>query len=322
MKELLRFLLLGIFLLGALLRTQAQSRFAGVLLTPVAPGIWLIGGNIHFTVTGGQVAFQSTIFQYSLNGATIEPVLLTQKKVIPFSFGEGTRGSFPLSEFFGPIPGLEPVPYCGGPPGPGIDPGFGIREYFEGTRFADSFTAFPGLEHLLEARGGTLALQVRSTNGPPFLSEPLFTATLLPVANPATRHFTASLSGTNEVPPNASPHRGSASFALTGNCLSYNLALNLGLDWTSAGIYGPARPHSTSTNLVTDFGAMLGVIISIEPGSDVAVYSGSISLDDEAVKQLILGKLFVNLPTARYPAGEIRGQILPVEKADGKLNTQ
>jgi len=45
-----------------------------------------------------------------------------------------------------------------------------------------------------------------------------------------------------------------------------------------------------------------------------------VSLSEDDVKQLKLGKLYVNLLTAQYPGGEIRGQIRPVTNEDRKLN--
>ena len=50
------------------------------------------------------------------------------------------------------------------------------------------------------------------------------------------------------------------------------------------------------------------------------VYHGAVSISDEEIRQLKLGKLYVNLITDEYPEGEIRGQILPATKEDRKLN--
>ena len=227
-------------------------------------------------------------------------------------------GSWPLGEFLGPVPGISPIPApCGLLPG--IDPGFGIPPYFDGTRFTGSFTAFPGLEHLLLARSGTLYLQVHGTVNS--LQYPLFSASLVHLTTPSTLQLAASFSGANEVPANPSPYRGSGTFGLTGNCLSYSLAVDLGFPGFSVGIYGPASRHSSSTNLVADFGALLGVLI---PGGQAdfpgqIVYAGQLSLNDEQVEQLTRGRLFVNFLTAQYPEGEIRGQILPAHFKDESM---
>lgn len=140
-------------------RTYAESTFAGVLLSGRGEG--LVAGNINFTITHGQVSFQSTLFQSYVTGTSLEPVLVVQRKVIPLSFGTGTAGSFRIEEFLGPIPGLSASPPpCGFT---GIDPGFGMPVYADGTRFTGLFKASPGLDNLLRTKGGTLYLQIHGT---------------------------------------------------------------------------------------------------------------------------------------------------------------
>jgi len=115
----------------------------------------------------------------------------------------------------------------------------------------------------------------------------------------------ASIIGTRDV-------RAASTFAgalLTGNCLGYWFTVSTGFAWTSAGIFGPAGPHSTSTNLVADLRPWL---FGFTPGADQASYGGEVPLGDEAVGDLRRGKLYLSLETAQYPQGEIRGQILPV----------
>src|SRR5439155_22099903 len=125
------------------------------------------------------------------------------------------------------------------------------------------FSGFVRLEHHLLAKGGKLYLQIRGVAGP--LRDTLFSAALQQVAAPSTDHFTATFSGANEFPPNASQYRGTATFSLTVNCLFFSFAVDLDFPGFSAGVYGPADPHSNSTNLVSDLGALFGVFIP--PGS-------------------------------------------------------
>jgi hypothetical protein len=296
---------------------RAPSTFVGVLLSGQGDG--LIAGNITLAVDGGEVSFQSTLFQAFVTETSFEPVLVSQRKVIPFDLGTGTPGSFRIEEFLDLIPGMNAPPPCGG--FPGIDPGFGLPIYSDGMRFSGSFTAFSGLENLLRTKGGTIYLQIHGSVAG--LQDPLFNAPLLKVTPPSTNRFTATLSGANEVSPNASPYSGTVTFTLTGNCLSYNLAVDFGLSWTAVGIFGPIVPHKNSTTLIANLDTSLGVFFSGEPGTTGQVlYTGWVSLDDEAIKLLKNGKLFVNFLTAQFPHGEIRGQILPAFDDDQHLARQ
>lgn len=298
MKSSLLSLLVAVVSIVAAQDTQADATFSGALLTGHNEG-W-VAGNITLTVDRGQVGFTSTLFQSCVSGTVLEPALLVHNKVYPLDFGTGTTGSWQLGEFFAPLPGV--APYCGPPP---IDEGWGIQPYYEGTRFAGSFTTHPNLEQMLLSKGGTVLLQVRgNANG---VQDPLFSAPLqeAPVSIP----FAAELSGANERPPNPSAFEGSGTFTLTGNCLSYSFTVSYGFAWTSAGIFGPAGRHSTSANLVADLQPWL---FGFTPGAEQASNGGKVPLSDDAVDELKRGKLYLSLATAQYPQGELRGQILPV----------
>ena len=301
--------LLSVVVFASAQRVRADSAFAAVLLSGNCQG--LVAGNVTFNVDHGQVSFTSTLFQQWASGGTLELFLVAEHKPIPFTLGTGTAGSWPIEQFLGPIPCVNPAPpLCGFV---GIDPGFQLPIYADGTRFTGSSTAFGGLEHHLLANGGTLYLHISGTTNA--LQETTFSATLQKVVALSTDHLTTTFSGANEVPPNVSAYHGTATFGLTGNCLSYSFALDVSFPAFSVGIYGPAGARSNSTNLVSDFGALLGVFIP--PGlpgfTGQIIYSGQISLSDEQVDQLERGKLYVNFLTAQYPNGEIRGQILPVK---------
>ena len=300
-RSLLSLLVIFIAILAAH-NTRADSIFAGSLVSGHNEGY--IAGSISLTVDRGQVSFTSTLFQYYVSGTTLEPVLVVHNKVFPLPFGTGTPGNWPSQEFLWPFP--SPAP-CGPPVG--IDPGFGIPNplYFDGTRFTGSFTTHPDLEHSLLAKGGTVLLQVHGTVNS--LKNPLFSAPLQHVTTPIPISFTATLSGANERPPNRSPFRSSGTFTLTGNCLSYSVMAATNFAWTSLGIFGPADPHATSTNLIAALGPLFGVLL---PGASQLSYAGEVPLTDEAVAELKRGRLYVSFMTAQYPQGEIRGQILPV----------
>jgi hypothetical protein len=300
MKRSLLSLLVAFIGILAARDTRADSTFAGSLLSGHNEGY--IAGSISLTVDRDQVSFTSTLFQYYVSGTTIEPVLVVHNKIFPLPFGTGTPGNWPFQEFLWPFP--SPAP-CGPPVG--IDPGFGMPLMFDGTRFTGSFTTHPDLEHSLLAKGGTVLLQVHGTVNS--LQDPLFSAPLQQVTIPIPIPFTATLSGANERPPNRSPFRGSGTFTLTGNCLGYSLTVATNFAWASVGIFGPAGPHSTSTNLIADLSPWL---FGITLGASQISYGGEVPLSDEAVAELKRGRLYVNFVTAQHPQGEIRGQILPV----------
>ena len=123
-------------------------------------------------------------------------------------------------------------------------------------------------------QGGTVLLQVHGTVNS--LQDPLFSAPLQQVTIPIPIPFTATFSGADERPPNRSAFDGSGTFTLTGNCLGYSFAVTTDFAWTSAGIFGPAGPHSTSTNLIAALGPLFGVLI---PGASHVSYSGEVPLD-------------------------------------------
>lgn len=116
--------------------------------------------------------------------------------------------------------------------------------------------------------------------------------------------FAANLSGTNEVPRNASTHCGSVQFTLTGARLDYTFAAETNFVWSLAGIFGPAGPRAHSTNLIAALDTSLGT----QSGAQV-LYTGSVDLNDRDILRLKRGRLFVNVLTTQFPRGELRGQI-------------
>jgi len=92
------------------------------------------------------------------------------------------------------------------------------------------------------------------------------------------------------------------------------------MELTAARILGPAGHHSTSTNVIADVSTPMA--ISWDIGSDFVQvnYHGGVSLSDEDIKQLKLGKLYLNLSSACLLTGEVRGQILPDTKENRKFN--
>ena len=287
----------------AMTRTiNAQSTFGGSL-TPTG-NTSIIAGGIVLRVDVGQAGFKCMLFSY-IPTTNIQAWLTVGQKDLPIDLGIGTQGTWPLQEFFWPVPGAQ-----SGPP-TGIDPGFAIPPSSEGTRFTGTFIAPPNLEHLVLAKGGTVCLQIHGTVAT--LQDPLLSATLQNITLPASIHFAAPCSGRAEVPSNTSPYHATAQFSLTGNNLAYTLTADAGFAWTSVGIYGPVAQHSNSSRLVAQLDTSLGVFAATPgqttPSSGVA-YSGNVTLTDQQAADLKRGLLYLNFLTVHYPNGEIRGQIL------------
>jgi len=113
--------------------------------------------------------------------------------------------------------------------------------------------------------------------------------------------YACALQGRQEVPTITTAHRGAGIFAYNPATreLGYQIHHSLGAP-TAAHIHGPARP-GVSAGIVHDFGSAANPIM------------GSVILT--AGQELLLrqGLLYVNVHSSLNPAGEIRGQILPVD---------
>jgi CHRD domain len=132
--------------------------------------------------------------------------------------------------------------------------------------------------------------------------------------------FSATLSGRNEIPRNASAHHGEAAFILTGNNLSYELALD-NFPFTSAGIYASPFAFQSPFNLISKLDIPFGAVIPNgalpnTPGlSGQLLYDGqsALNLTDEQVYRLEHGEYYINVLTSRFRNGEIGGRILPAD---------
>lgn len=289
---------------------RAEHTFAGSFATAPAPirAGTILAGSILLAVDQGDASYTCTLFS-DIPVTNLQAWLTLGRKQTPFDLGTGVQGTWPLQEFLWPVPGI-PTPG-------GIDPGFGIPPTADGTRFTGSFRAFPGLEQDMLAKGATVWLQVHGAVAG--LQNPILWAALQDVT---PVEFTATFSGRNEVPPNASPYHGTGTFTLIANYLTFSLAMDAGFAWTSAAIFGPAGPRSNSRNLVAELDTLFGVAsVPLSPGQPAiatqVTYSGALNLTDPQADQLKRGELYVNFLTVRYPRGEIRGQILPVPPNEG-----
>ena len=113
--------------------------------------------------------------------------------------------------------------------------------------------------------------------------------------------FKATLDGKSEVPPNTSAGQGAAE-------MDYDAASKK-LTWkvTYSGLTGPAT--AAHFHGPADASANAKVAVPI-PNPAASPVEGSATLTDEQAKDLMDGKLYLNVHTAANPTGEIRGQVM------------
>ena len=118
--------------------------------------------------------------------------------------------------------------------------------------------------------------------------------------------FRATLNGSNEVPPTQSRGSGwlEAVYRPSTKVLEYRLNL-VGLSGpiTMGYLQGPAGPVENAPQVAP---------INI-PIYDNTIWDG-VTLTEGQAAEVLAGQWYVNVMTAQYPDGEIRGQILPLKK--------
>lgn len=118
----------------------------------------------------------------------------------------------------------------------------------------------------------------------------------------AVVNFTADLTAAAVVPPTDSAGTGKAQVTLDtdSKLLTWDVTYEgLSGDVNAAHFHGPAA-----------VGANAGVVV---PFADplASPIKGSATLTDEQITQLQGGMWYINLHTAKFPDGEIRGQVVP-----------
>ena len=286
--------------------SQAQSKFSGVLLATNGSGI--VAGTVQLSVNGGQVSFQSTLFQAWVTNTHPASTLEVEGDKIAFDLGTGTPGNWPAGQFTGPLSGQTVAP-SPNPQFPNLEQIPGPQTLSPGRHFAGSFTVFSELENALLTSGGKISLRVNGRVDD--MENPLAIEALVATSPRISNQFATILTGTNEVPPHASPHQGNGSFTLEVNSLTYYLALNPDFHPTGAGIFGPVGLQSNAPTLIADLRSYAAIGSSDNSGT--VIYRGQINLTGVEVEELRHGELYVNVFSTHHPRGELRGPILPIQ---------
>jgi hypothetical protein len=116
-----------------------------------------------------------------------------------------------------------------------------------------------------------------------------------------TLHFSAALSGAEEVPPNDSAGTGTveAMFDTESKLFTWTISYE-GLTGPAAAahFHGPAGP-----------GENAGPVVPIPADKLASPITGEQTLDEAQAADLQAGKWYFNVHTAQYPDGELRGQL-------------
>jgi hypothetical protein len=123
-----------------------------------------------------------------------------------------------------------------------------------------------------------------------------------PTLPPGRVVLQADLTGEQEVPPTTSSGTGTATAILNTNTEELSWSVNYhGLSAVSAHIHGPADPGANSV-----------AQIDIGKSALKSPIRGSAKVTAQEAEQILDGKWYVNIHTARNPGGEIRGQLTPL----------
>jgi len=122
-----------------------------------------------------------------------------------------------------------------------------------------------------------------------------------PALTPTT--FEVVLTPAQEVPPtdSASDATGTANVTVAGNRLAIDGA------WDSFDIVDPgAHVHGPALA-----GANAGILFALSYDNASRTFEGTFTLDQEQMSNFLDNELYINLHSAAFPGGEIRGQITP-----------
>ena len=131
----------------------------------------------------------------------------------------------------------------------------------------------------------------------------IFSATFASAILAETTVFAAALKGTSQVPPIDSAATGKAEVTYddASKMLTWTITYSgLSGNATAAHFHGPAKEGENA-------GPMVPITQLDSP------MKGSATLTEDQSQALKGGKMYVNVHTAKYPDGEIRGQLAPAK---------
>ncbi len=113
-------------------------------------------------------------------------------------------------------------------------------------------------------------------------------------------HFMAMLKGADEVPPNATTGTGMVDASLDTDAKTFHYAASY------SGLTGPAVAAHFHGPAMAGMNAppMVPMTTLVSP------ITGTASLSDGQIADLLAGKWYFNVHTAAHPGGEIRGQLI------------
>ena len=124
--------------------------------------------------------------------------------------------------------------------------------------------------------------------------------------------YAATLTGAREVPAVVTSASGTADFVLTGRTVTYLIATTgfstpLTVGHVHLGAAGETGPVIVPFNITAQSGTV--VTGAIDVGAPITF--GNITISGDSLRRLFEnGKAYVNLHTAGFPGGEIRGQVV------------
>lgn len=125
--------------------------------------------------------------------------------------------------------------------------------------------------------------------------------------------ISVALGGTSEIPPNSSTAAGTASFWVHTDRTLNGIVETSGVESSAANLYlGGAR----------EVGPLVLELVRTSSDGPVGMENAPVSgaswsiprsarLSDEQYRAYLAGQIYLNVHSARYPEGEIRGQLRP-----------
>ena len=136
------------------------------------------------------------------------------------------------------------------------------------------------------------------------------------MASSNTARFNGTMNGASEVPPNTTPGSGTTEARLDkdNNVFNYYVRYSgLSGPVTAVHFHGPATADANAGVVLTLPDGLPGGKASPLEGKATFI-EGKATLTPAQAADLLAGKWYVNVHTAAYPQGEIRGQIVPMNE--------